>query len=94
MLASALTRWRARCRLGLEAILVEDLRGEVAQVGMEAPGVLEEQPEGGRHGRGVAEDVRERRPVRTRRMAALEWLVELLRIAEQHEAVAWRGPPR
>ena len=61
---------------------------------MEAPGVLEEQPKGGRHRRRVAEDVREGRPVGTRRVAALEWLVELLRVAEEHEAVASRGPPR
>ena len=48
-------------RLGLEAILVEDLGGEVAQVRMEAPGVLEEEAQRRRHRRRVAEDVRKGR---------------------------------
>ena len=57
---------------------------------MEAPGVLEEQAEVGRHRRLAAEDVRQGRPLGARRVRSLERLVELLRVAEQDEAVRGR----
>ncbi len=77
--------------LGFEAAVVEDFRGKGAQVRVEPPRVLEEEAAGRRH-RGVAsEHVRERRAVGAVGMAAVQWLVELLRIAEQNQAVGRSG---
>src|SRR4051794_26998798 len=73
-------------RFGLEPVVVEDLRREVAQVGMEPPGALEEQALRRWHRRRAAEEVRKRGTLGARWMRALERLVELLRVAEQDEA--------
>ena len=40
---AASTRWTREMRLRLEPVVVEDLRGECAQVGMQPPGRLEEE---------------------------------------------------
>ena len=59
------TRWTTRCGLGLEAVVVEDLRGEVAQVRVEPPRRLEEEAAGrrasSRRGRGRARAPSDRR---------------------------------
>ena len=73
-----------------EAALVEDLGDEGAHVGVHAPGLLEEQALLGADGDPVAEDVSEGGDGRSRRVDALERLVELLGIAEQSDAVTGR----
>src|SRR5690606_36004478 len=70
-----------------QSILVERLGGELADRGMQAPGLAQEQAAVGRYGLVLAEQVLERRRLRAGRVARLLRLLELLRIAEQHEAL-------
>ena len=54
---------------------------------MQAPGAVEKQPKFLRHDPGVVEHVRQHRAVRAGRMHALQRLIQLLRIAEQQQAL-------
>ena len=75
-----------------QAAGVEGVRRELADVGVEAPGLLEEQallgldrgPVGAQV-RGIREQVRQGALLRARRVRALRRLVQLLRIAEEHD---------
>ena len=71
--------------LRLQPALVEDLRGEGADVGVEAPGGLEEEAAVGRDGLGAREDVLEGRDARAVGVGALGDLRELVRVAEEDE---------
>ena len=78
-------------RLRLEAAVVERLRRVRAEVRMEPPGRLRKRP---RSGGIVGRDRPAGGPARTvgaRRVAALERLIELLRVAEQDEAASRRA---
>ena len=76
-----------------EAVVVDDLGDEAANIGMHAARALEEQAHVRRDRRVVAEQVLEHRAPRARGMRALRDLRELQRIAEQHD-VARRGSHR
>ena len=64
---------------------IEELRSECADVGMHPPGLLEKKPFVGRNGLLLTEDVIQRRHIDAVGMASLRRLVELLRIANQHD---------
>ena len=64
---------------------VEDLRGELADLRMQPPGPVHEEPEARRHDRGIAEQMAERAPLGADGMRALQRLVELLGIAEHDQ---------
>src|SRR5262249_5090890 len=71
---------------GREAILVERLRRERADLRMQAARLMQEQAALGRDRLRAAEQMLERGRLRAGRVARLLRLLELLRIAEQHEA--------
>ena len=81
-------------RFGRQLALVEDLARVLADRRVQPPRPVEEQAERRRHdrrprfdrSRTAFEQVSQRRPLGSGRMRALERLVELLRVAEQHEA--------
>ena len=73
-------------RLRLEPVVVEDLGRERAEVRVEAPGGLEEEPLAGRHRRVGSEHVAKGRPIGAGRMRSAERLIELLRVAQEDDA--------
>ena len=74
-----------RDRLRLQLALVEHVGREPADVRVEAPGAVEEEPEVLRHRGAIADEMTEGGPLGAGRMGALQRLVQLLRIAEQHD---------
>src|SRR5688500_12607930 len=77
----------------MQSAIVEDLRCASTAVGMQPPGMREEQPALRRKRARATEQVLQRRHIRTGWMHALLWLLELRRIAEQHDALC-RGCDR
>ncbi len=75
----------------LEAPLVERFGGESADVRMEPVRVLEEQAQGVRDRLAAVEQMGERRTLGSGRVRALERLIELLRVAEQHDGARRAG---
>ena len=75
----------------LEPPFVERLRDVRVHLRAHPPGVLEEDPHVGLHGLVLAEQMREHRRVRARRMRALRDLRELVRVAEQDEVARRRA---
>ncbi len=78
-------------RLGLEAILVEDLRGVGAQAWMEPPRRFEEHPQVFGHGGSAVQQVAEGGSIGPRWVGALGGLVELLRVTQEHERAGTLG---
>ena len=70
----------------LEAALVEHLRCELTDLGRQSPGLLQEQSAIGGDRLSAVEHVLESGHRRALRVQALDRLLELLRVAEQHEA--------
>ena len=77
---------RSRPACGREAALVEHLRRERADVGVQPPGAVEEEAEVGRHRPAPPRRWPSADSLGARRVGALERLVQLLRVAEQHQA--------
>lgn len=75
---------------GTESPLVEELRGEAAYIGMETPGLLQEEATVSTEG-GSPYEMLQRRHVRARRMHPLLRLLQLLRVAQQDHAVRTLG---
>ena len=67
--------------------VIEELGRVGADRGMQPPGLFEEQPLVRRNGLFAAENVIERRHIGALGMAALHRLIELLRIANQHDGL-------
>ena len=82
-----------RDRRRLEPALVELLRDVAADVRVEPVGALEEEAAVGRDGRVVAEQVPQHRGAAAGRVRPLDHLVELLRVADEHD-VPRRRPHR
>ena len=80
----------ARHRAGTQPALVVRLRGEVAELGPQAPGVLEEEPAVGRDRDVVAEQVLEDGTLRLLGVRALRDLRQLVRVAEEDEVARAR----
>src|SRR5437762_5403934 len=72
-------------RNGLEPALVEEFRGKCANVGMKSPGVLQKQPLLGADGELAVENVVQGGDAGAFGMAPLCRLVQLPRIAQQHQ---------
>src|SRR5439155_10054011 len=78
-------------RARVQPSLVKELGREPAYGGREPPGLLEEEPAVVRDRLGAIQDVLERRDRGAFGMRALDRLLELLRIAEQNQALRARG---
>jgi hypothetical protein len=74
-----------------QPILIEHLGRERANRWMQSPRLVQKQTAIRWDGFRLAQNVLERRRLRARRVARLLWLLELLRIAEQHEVLRARG---
>src|SRR6476660_914603 len=69
-----------------ETVVVEDLGRVIAEARVETPRRLEEDASLRWHGRDVTQHVSQGRLLRARWVRALEWLIELLRVAEENDA--------
>jgi hypothetical protein len=70
----------------MEATFVKHLRIEGADRGMESPRFRQEEPTIRRNGRMRSENVVERRDINPVRVAALDRLLQLARIAQENDA--------
>ena len=87
--------WRSLPASGSSCRLVEDLRRVAADLRVQPPRPLHEEPAVRRHDGRAIQQMRQGAPLGAARVRALEWLVQLLRVAEQHERVRGRAtPPR